>query len=70
MHNMIIGCERDAPVFDDQPFDHKGPLAQFAEVLAKFVDFLVMYQEIRNGDIHNHLQDDLEHLWMLKGKAQ
>ena len=28
MHNMIIENERNAPVVDDMPFDHQGPLAE------------------------------------------
>jgi hypothetical protein len=43
------------PVVDDQLIDHKGPLAQLAQVSAKFAASIDMHQEIRNRDIHNHL---------------
>jgi hypothetical protein len=71
MHNMIIKSESDAPVVDDQPFDHEGHLAQLAQVSAEFGAFLAMHQEINSRDVHNRLQEDLSvALWTLKGKSQ
>jgi hypothetical protein len=64
MHNIVVESEREEPVEDDQPYDHKGPLAELDQVLVKFSAFLAMHQEIHNRDEHNHLQEDLvEHLW-------
>jgi hypothetical protein len=55
MYNIIIKCEHEELVEDDQPFDHKGPLAELDQVSAEFAAFLTMHQEIRNRDEHNHL---------------
>jgi hypothetical protein len=52
MHNMIIESEREEPVEDDQPYDHKDPLSQHDQVLVNFFAFLAMHQEIRSRDKH------------------
>jgi hypothetical protein len=46
MRNIIIKSERDTPAIDDQPFNHDGPLAQLAQVLAEFAAFLAMHQDL------------------------
>jgi hypothetical protein len=64
MNNCVVmQNERDEQVVVEEPFDHKGPLAQLDQVSAKFAAFLAMHQEIHNRDKNNCLQEDLvEHL--------
>jgi hypothetical protein len=59
-----------APVEDDQPFDHMGLLAELDEVPVEFSAFLAMHQKIRNKDELNCLQEDLlVYLWTRRGNA-
>ena len=69
LHNMIIECEQDEPVFDTEPYFRQGPLAAVDhQVPVAWAAFLNMRQEIRDPQVHQELQHDLvEHLWRLKG---
>jgi hypothetical protein len=47
MHNMIIGSEREHPIFDTKLCHRQGPLATVDhQVPAAFAAFLTMRQEI------------------------
>ena len=61
------GRERDVRMVFDDPFDFQGPLADPQPgVSTKFDDFLSVYQEICDSDIHQQLQVDLvAHLWAI-----
>ena len=71
LHNMIIESERDFPVFDTEPYERVGPLADVDHnVPPAFAAFLARRQEIRDTTTHHQMQDHLvEHLWILKGAA-
>jgi hypothetical protein len=47
LHNMIIESERETPVFDTEPYERQGPLADVDhQVPAAFAAFLARRQEI------------------------
>jgi hypothetical protein len=68
---MIIKSEREFPVFDTEPYERMGPLADVNHnVSPAFTAFLTRRQEVRDSNTHHQLQYDLvEHLWILKGGA-
>ena len=73
LHNMIIESERNNPVFDMEPYERQGPLANVDHQVpaAAFAAFLGRREQIRDNNTHFQLQDDLvEHLWMLKRDAE
>jgi hypothetical protein len=69
LHNIIIESKREFLVFDTEPYERIGPLADVDHnVPPAFAAFLVRRQEVRDFNTHHQLQDDLvEHLWTLKG---
>ena len=71
MHNMIIESERKNPVFDTEPYEQMGPLADVDhQVPPEFATFLSRRQEVRDTSTHQQLQDDLvEHLWSIKAAS-
>jgi hypothetical protein len=67
MHNIIIKSERELPVVDNQSSDHECHFAKVYRVSSEFASFFTVHQEIRDGQVHTKLQNDLEeHLWALK----
>ena len=71
LHNMIIESERDNPVYDVEPHEWQGPLANVDHQVpaGAFAAILARRQEIRHNATHHQLQNDLvEHLWRLKGE--
>lgn len=54
MHNMIIESERECPVFDTEPYERMGPLANVNhQVQAAFAAFVARRQEIRYAGTHH-----------------
>ena len=71
LHNMIIESERDNPMYDVEPYERQGPLANVDHQVpvAAFAAILAGRQEIRDNATHHQLQNDpVEHLWRLKGE--
>jgi hypothetical protein len=47
--------------------NQQGQLAQLFQVSFEFATFLVLNQEIHDGDVHTQLQNDpVKHLWAIK----
>ena len=71
LHNMILESGRGHPV-DATPYLCEGTHVEIDHnLLADWTAFIGMHMEIRNGDIHDQLQNDLVELaWVLKGLAR
>ena len=69
MHNMIIESERDTGFIFREPFEYQGPLGEPQHgVPQEFAQFLVMHQQIHNGEAHEQLHKHLvAHMWARHG---
>jgi len=60
LHNMIIESEKEAPVYDCEPYINQGPLAVVEyQIPSDWTAYLNMRQEIRHPHVHRQLQEDL-----------
>ena len=63
MHNMIVEDEQENAA-QLRGWDFQGPLIQPLHIPQEFEAYLQAHREIRDGETHQRLQDDLvEHVY-------